>query len=305
VQRARYDTPDLQKWVYFKLYLGEAIERCDGLIVDLLPKLCELPGIERWFFIRYLDERGFHLRLRFRTRSAALADLDEQFRNICQKALLQLPLIPESDYYPMVPPLVDATHIPSSGVIGVTADDYVPEWDKFGGEVGMPIAEEFFEVSSRIAVAVLRHEAQGEVSRKTLAPCFMQAVPDAFRFAQSHAEFWQNYSFYWLGSRTPPAHDLRERFFTKGRSLHQGGIPIVAPREALPDLAGALLESWVEHLHGAAKAYEYAGDLGDVTPEMLAFNFVHLMNNRLGLYALDEAYLAALLEQRVGPGFAA
>jgi thiopeptide-type bacteriocin biosynthesis protein len=305
VQSAQYDAPGLPIWVYFKLYLGEAIDRCDGLIVEFLPKLAELPNIERWFFIRYFDERGFHLRLRFRARSGAEAELGEQVRNVCQKALLQLPLIPASDYYPMVPPVDNPTHIPSSIAIGLTADDYEPELDKFGGVRGMPIAEEFFEVSSRIAVAVLLHEAQGALSRKTLAPCFMQAVPDAFRLAQSHAEFWQHYSFYWLGSRTPAAHDLRERFFAKGHSLCQDGIPIVAPRQDLPNLAGALLASWVDHLRIAVSAYESAGNLGHVTPEILAFNFVHLMNNRLGLYALDEAYLAALLEQRVGRQLAA
>ena len=290
-------------WVYLKVYLGEAHDRCDALIVSLLPELLRLPGIERWFFLRYLDERGFHLRLRFRAQSERTSELNEQATRVCQKSLRQLLSLPPSDYYPMVPPSGKIFEVPPSATTGIETDRYEPEYDKFGGARGMPIAEELFEASSRIALDALREEDRGTLSRKTIAPCLMQVLADAF--GSDTAEFWQDYSFYWLGSRTPFADDARERFFAKGQMLHDDGIPIVPPSQTLHDSAREIVEKWRHYVRSAASAYTRAGDLGDVTPDVLAFNFAHLMNNRLGLYATDEAYLGALLEQRARNGFAA
>jgi len=283
-------------WIYFKLYLGEAGDRCDSFLIELVAEFLELSGIERWFYLRYIDDQGFHLRLRFQTDLRQFPDVSERVWEVCDKALRKLPALPPSDYFPMVPPPGDVVDFPPSKGIRIEINHYEPELDKFGGKRGMPIAEELFETSSKIAVSVLRNEARGELSRKTIAPCFMQAVADAF--THSNAEFWKNYSLYWLGSNSPASHDFREHFFAKGRSLRADGIPILSPPDTLPAHVGVLLKDWDSHLHMAASSYKRAGVFGQVSPEVLAFNFAHLMNNRLGLYSLEEAYLAALLEQR-------
>jgi len=290
-------------WAYLKLYLGEAFDRCDALIVSLLPELLRLEAIDRWFFLRYVDERGFHLRLRFRARADRVSALSEQATTMCRRALQQLPSLPASDYYPMVPPSDRIFKLPPGVTTGIETDRYEPEHDKFGGERGMPISEDLFEASSRIALEVLREEDRGILSRKTIAPCLMQGVADAF--GADNADFWQDYSFYWLGSRTPVAYDTRERFFENGRKLNTDGVPIVPSSKALHESAREIVETWRHQVRKAANAYARACDMRDVTPDVLAFNFAHLMNNRLGLYAMEEAYLAALLEQRARNDFAA
>ena len=289
--------PRNHDWVYFKLYLGEAYDRCDSLIVTLLPEFFQIQDVERSFFIRYVDDKGFHLRLRFRVRPGLKGELSTKAWGICEKTLRQLPLLPPSDYFPMVPPTGRITDKPPTSAVGIVADVYEPELDKFGGERGISIAEEVFESSSRLALDVLRLEDEGKLSRKTIAPCFMQTVAEAFDFTHSKVDFWQDYSFYWLGGRTPAARDFRERFFAKARTLRTQHVPVVAPPEVLPEEARTLNKVWRDRLDAAASAYARAGDLGPVTPDVLAFNFSHLMNNRLGLPALDEAYLGALLEQ--------
>lgn len=290
-------------WLYLKLYLGEAFDRCDALIVSLVPDLLRLEGIERWFFLRYVDQRGFHLRLRLRTGAARVSALSERATRVCQRALQQLLSLPPSDYSPMVPAFGRISEVPPSATIGIEADRYEPEYEKFGGTRGMPIAEELFEASSRIALEVLREEDRGTLSRKTIAPCLMQAVADAFE--ADHAAFWEDYSFYWLGARTPVAHDAREQFFEKGRMLHAERVPIAPPSHMLPVSAREIVEKWGHSVRSAAAAYARGSDPGDVTPDVLVFNFAHLMNNRLGLYAMEEAYLGALLEQRARNDFAA
>ena len=291
------ESPRHSEWVYFKIYLGEAYDRCDGVILSLLPDIFLLEGIERLFFIRYVDDRGFHLRLRFLAPSQLIPLLASKTRRICEKTLERLPLLPPSEYFPMVPPTGGATAEVSKTRVGILTDTYEPELEKFGGQQGMPIAEALFEASSRIVLDVLRLEVRGLLSRKTIAPCFMHRVAEAFNFNQSKAEFWQDYSFYWLGGRTPAARDFRERFLAKAWQLHTQQVPVVAAPETLPEEARGMVRRWSDCVHNAAKAYARLRDLGPVTMDVLAFNFSHLMNNRLGLPALDEAYLGALLEQ--------
>jgi thiopeptide-type bacteriocin biosynthesis protein len=192
----------------------------------------------------------------------------------------------------------DAQRNPSAdATVGVVVDAYEPELEKFGGARGMPIAEEIFEASSGIALEILGEEAGGQYSRKTIAPCLMNVVLDAFAPSEGAQRFWQNYGFYWLGGQTMAAEDWRTRFFEKGSRLREQQIPIVWPAH-LPRRATHLTEQWRERLQRASNAYAQIGDLGQVTTDILAFNFIHLMNNRLGLISLEEAYLAALLEQR-------
>jgi hypothetical protein len=40
---------DNTRWIYFKLYLGNAIDRMDRLIVELGQAVPRLQGVEGWF----------------------------------------------------------------------------------------------------------------------------------------------------------------------------------------------------------------------------------------------------------------
>jgi thiopeptide-type bacteriocin biosynthesis protein len=293
------DAAGVAEWIYLKLYLGQAYDKFDGLILEVVPKILLLEQFERWFFLRYLDEKGVHLRLRFQVRAGNSARLAEPIRSICEKGLEEVVRLPPADYRPMVlPPGYDAQRNPSTAAtVGIVIDAYEPELEKFGGARGMPIAEEIFEASSRIAVAILRDEREAQYSRKTIAPCLMSVIHDAFAPSEGAPRFWRKYSFYWLGGETMAAEDWRTRFFEKGMRLREDGIPVIWPADLSPR-ATQLTEDWRQELQRAAKAYARIEDLGEVTTDILAFNFTHLMNNRLGLISMEEAYLAALLEQR-------
>ena len=293
------DPLGLAEWIYLKVYLGQVIDKFDGLILETVPKILALERFERWFFLRYLDENGVHLRLRFKVPAARAARLAEPIRALCERGLDRVAHLPPTSYRPMVLPRdFDAQrNVSVTAAVGIVADTYQPELEKFGGARGMPIAEEIFEASSRIALAILGDEADGRYSRKTIAPCLMHLVHDAFAPSESAERFWRNYSFSWLGGETMAAADWRVRFFEKGTRLRDERIPIVWPPD-LPRRATQLTDEWREQLRRAANAYGRIEDLGQVTTDILAFNFAHLMNNRLGLISVEEAYLAALLEQR-------
>jgi len=293
------DRLGLAEWIYLKLYLGQAVDKFDGLILETVPKILALEPFERWFFLRYLDEKGVHLRLRFNVLAGDASRLAPPIRALCEKGLEEMVRFPPGAYRPMVVPVgFDAQRSPSAeATVGIVVDAYEPELEKFGGATAMPIAEEIFEASSSVALEILGEEARGQYSRKTIAPCLMNVVLDAFAPSEGAQRFWRNYSFYWLGGETMAAEDWRTRFFEKGSRLREEQIPIVsAPK--LPARATRLTEWWRERLQRGSRAYAQIEDLGQVTTDILAFNFIHLMNNRLGLISLEEAYLAALLEQR-------
>ena len=155
----------LAEWIYLNLYLGQAVNKFDVLILETIPKILALERFERWFFLRYLDEKGLHLRLRFKVPARHVARLTPSIRAVCEVGLEEMLRVAPTAYRPMVlPPGFDAQRSPSAdATVGIVADTYEPELEKFGGLRGMPIAEEVFENSSRVALDILGDEARAQV----------------------------------------------------------------------------------------------------------------------------------------------
>lgn len=286
----------LEDWLYYKLYVGKVVDGLDFLITSTVPGILEGGGFDRWFFLRYIDEGGFHLRLRIRAEAGRKEELAERAQNHCGRGLAQLPSLSPSGYRPMViPPGEEDQSAFEKFGIGITDERYEPEYPKFGGEKGIAIAEKVFEVSSNVAVAVLRHEQKGLCSRKTLAPWMMNIALDTIRPDTNVDGFLEEYTRYWLGGDTPGAADWWERFTEKRQQLHQEGVPILAPLDSFPDSVVEQLKSWQAALGEAVETYERRKLLTKSLRESLLFNFMHLMNNRLGFSPLEEAYLSVLL----------
>jgi thiopeptide-type bacteriocin biosynthesis protein len=295
----------LGDWVYVKLYLGQAIDRMDHLIVKLGEAVPRLQNVGAWFYIRYFDEDGIHLRLRARAVRGAETQVREDLGRLCSQSLNNLHELLPSSYYPMVVPVgFDQARLAARAGGGahndtrIVSDQYEPEHDKYGGAVGVRFAEEVFEASSDIATAILADETRGLYSRKDLVPRLMSEAVQAFRPANEDAGFWREYSYYRRGGHTPAADDRREKFLRKGRELDEQGVAVVAEPAALHPTARAHVEHWKHALAEAQARYAEMHEVTQASNEVLAFNFAHLMNNRLGITSLEESYMATLLEQR-------
>ena len=285
----------IQDWVYFRLYAGQASDRMEWFLTDVTPRVIDAGAgsWDRWFFLRYFDETGFHLRLRLRAHAGGAEALRRAIHPLCEEGLLGLAALPPSTYSPLVPH-PGGVPAPRPGHVGVVPDTYEPEYDKFGGPAGVAIAEEAFQASSEIAIGILTDERERHHPRKTLLPSLMVAAIDAFAPGADQIELWRGYAEFWLrelGGTSP----WRERFLAKARQLAADGVPVVTPDESLPESSRAHLVRWREALARSARAYR-ALSHGRAVP-LVASQFVHLMNNRLGCHALDEAYLATLLEE--------
>ncbi len=296
--------PGASDWLYFKLYLGGAVDRFDALIEHTLSRVLRDASFDCWFFLRYVDPTGVHLRLRLKPVAGETEPQRRRVEAICRQVLGELPTLAVSSYRSLVPtprttgldyPVV----APRRGVTTATrlaAEPYEPEWATYGGPTGMPIAERTFEVSSGIALAVLEEEIAGRCSRKSVAPGLMDTVRGTLIPRYNVARFWRDYSLYWLGGESAAASDWRARFREKGRRLHEAAVPVVTPPDDLTPRMRALVTGWQHRLADAKADYARLHRIGAIDLERLSLNFAHLMNNRLGLTVLEEAYLGALLE---------
>jgi lantibiotic biosynthesis protein len=121
------------EWLYAKLYTGSAT--ADQVLRDLVAPLVASQraagAFDRWFFIRY-DDPDHHVRLRFRGAPARLAaEVLPALRVGCE-------------------PFLD-----SGRVVKLVLDTYEPEWDRYGGPVGLEIGERMFAADSDACLAIL------------------------------------------------------------------------------------------------------------------------------------------------------
>jgi hypothetical protein len=285
-------------WLFYRIYTGAAAGKMDHLVTGAFREIAGNRDVTRWFFLRYTDEGGAHLRLRLQT-AGDVATLRRAAEPLLADALAELPLLLPAPYRPTIlPPSASAADVPAAGPpagVRVELDRYEPDIDSFGEE-GVGLAEVLFHASSEVAVRVLADEREQKYSRKTIAPILMQAVGDAFMPAVGRP-LWTDYATYWLAL---PGDEWRSRFLAKAGEMRALGIPVLTPDERLPAEALAVVRAWRAATAAVAEAFRTAGDQPSRRPFELAFHFLHSMNNRLGLMPIEEAYFATLLGENAG-----
>lgn len=287
-----------QDWVYLKIYPGTKVGGMDGIVLDVIGDVLGAVKSPPWFFLRYLDDKGPHIRLRFAVPAAHLDDITDEASIRCEGLLDQLVSKPDSSYRGLIP-LPEAPDGFPAGHFGVIREDYLPELEKFGGLEGMAIAERLFQHSSEVALLVLAAERNGKASRKTLAPWLMQVGVESLG-AKLPREFWRRYSEYWLGGSKSAATAWREQFARKHQQLAAVGVSVLPPATTLTAVENEAVATWRTALGEARRRYDRCDGVGEEEKQQVFWNFIHLMNNRLGIGPLEEAYLATLLELREG-----
>jgi thiopeptide-type bacteriocin biosynthesis protein len=279
-------------WVYYKIGFGIRHEMVDAFIRSVLPQAAALVDAERWFFIRYIDDSdGLHLRFRALVQTAAQADAVTALSAFFNGKVQTIHTLPPSGYQEMValgPFRYDARFI------GVREEEYQPEYEKFGGPLGMQDAEEWFHASSEVAVAVLEQEVSKGISRKTVAPMLMAEVLDIL--VPDPRTFLEHYSHGWLTPDVVQRRMLRDEFFDKASELMSAGLAIVETADQQSPGTREAIAAWRLAVHTANVKFEQYYHVEPLFALHQAWQMIHLMNNRLGFSPLEEAYLATLLE---------
>lgn len=265
----------------------------EWLLSSGLQQLIIPDSFPAWFFIRYWDSEGLHLRLRLKCTSAE--DLLAREFHLAQPLQELVRHLSDTDdssnYSPLIPALSHHTHpSPRIGIPAVKRTPYEPETQIYG-EQGIHIAESVFWLSSQVSLGVLEAEAEGLLSRKLLAPLFMNVVREIFAPLESTCAFWERYSRYWM-----PVTSAWTKIFQRKALIMSEGDKISLRGHSLTDPHSLrLLRRWRIGLDAARKSFVDCENGPHWGTGLLAFHITHLMNNRLGISPVEESYLAALL----------
>jgi len=288
-------------WHFYKLYIGSHHDGMDFLIAEGLTPALALAPDSPWFFLRYIDEKGVHLRVRF------LLQNEDQSREAAiyatlHDALNRLPKRPASLWTPLVNFRDMPTFPEYQFPVHCERAEYQPETEVYGGETGMGIAETLFHHSSDIARAILQDESAHTVSRKDFVLPLMLAALQRFVPPGRHIAFLDSYATFWLAG-SPDIGMMKNTFTDRAWDLIDENVPLLSPQLRQQPHCAALLTRWESALEQTRRSYErHCERYNDGLAENLAFQFMHLMNNRLGLSTLDEAWLAVLMSKSLEGG---
>ncbi|MFJ9418982.1 lantibiotic dehydratase [Streptomyces sp. NPDC101227] len=254
-------------WLYLKLH--GAARAQDGLLCDRLPQLlaraAEL-GVDDWFFLRYTDDAGHHLRLRLhgpdpRALWGAVAPEAGALLTSWQRAGL---------------------------LRGHSLAQYDPETERYGGPAAQRLAERVFRYDSEAALALLRlakepgndHDVDdlAVISCAALSHAFGPPAPGAPPPAD---DYGRDGAAAWL-SMTGSRRDLPAEF----RSIAARWRRIVDPYGGWPALAGdpvgaRVLEALRPRDEAVRQLAAQVRESGDTPEGRVVGSLLHMVCNRL------------------------
>jgi thiopeptide-type bacteriocin biosynthesis protein len=328
--RSEQVMPDDDRWislhVFYAANSNPVLVHCIG---PLVAELRERGLLSKWFFIRYWLE-GPHTRIRL--LPAPDADPDE-VRQIAESTiaayLKRRPALYEEDrnnsdalYKNMFlaeysQQRWDELYGPDGAMTfrdnnSVAEIPYERELSRYGGPVGMALAESHFEVSSDHVLSLLattnvhvRTVLLGQAAQLTMALCFT-FLPDEAAIAQ----FLVRYRTMWETSYQEPSDSQHEKFDRSYDRMSERFVQRLGQLRAAArgeQAATPAEQSWLAHcaeLRDEVLRCAEAGELtfrdGVVTDPQAALaivlsSYVHMTNNRLGISILDEIYLSYVI----------
>jgi hypothetical protein len=234
---------------------------------------------DRWFFLRYLDRIGAHVRLRLRLDGDTADDLAAQ----CDRLAETLGRLPAPGHDPHA---VDAAGWPRGpAVTQVRLALYEPETDKWGGTRYLPRAEQVFQQSSEVALDLLSELRPTAVDRLAAGGLLLDRVLDGLGVVgPSRAEFLRTHFQWWSGGDAAQAEKLRVAARKLQAEVRDRSFALAAEASvrAAGDRFVTALQTGLAERNPAQK------------PMFVLFHHVHLMLNRLGVIPAEEAVVSLL-----------
>ncbi|MEV6574779.1 thiopeptide-type bacteriocin biosynthesis protein [Streptomyces sp. NPDC051577] len=273
-------------WQSHHLFLHATAEDADAFLLrDVAPLLDGLVAAGEatgWFFIRY-GEDGPHLRIRVHgAEPAAAARLPRELA----RAAKEVPAVPG----PWPSAHGEVRPVP-----------YVPETDRYGGPLALPVAEEVFVDSTRVVVEALREvRGGGAATRLTVAADLAHATAYALgmgelaaaRWLRGHAAGWR-----WV-TEVPllPGSSVHARvnsvYAAQRSTLGRRAADL---RRRLADgTAAPWLVRWTDRVRQADAALR-AGGGPEASYAWVWASQLHMLFNRLGVTPDEERAVCRLV----------
>ncbi|MEN3585123.1 thiopeptide-type bacteriocin biosynthesis protein [Streptomyces sp. ZYX-F-203] len=268
------------EWLYARLHhTGHR----DGelLLTTLVPQWVAAArrlGAARWFFIRYADAGGPHLRLRFQgdpaTMDACWAAGRDLWRGHDHRRTAS------GEVRRLHPSAEDL--LPRHGRRHLSLGVYGREHHYYGSPAATEIAEGVFEESSRVALEAVRTTGDDRPARALLAVSFLRACTGALG-PQQRDRVWRLHWQHWTSAAAGDPALLRRTEEQAGRWTRtlRSRTPDPVATEPLRNLADRV----VDGVHRAL-----AADREAVASRLLLMH-MHMTLNRLGFLPLEEALL--------------
>lgn len=280
-----------KEWIYYNFFLKhvELLDHAvDRVVTEAYQKLSRKMEVYRWFYIRYFDYAGPHIRLRFLLRADQMEHasqlLDELFARYSEE-MKDINTVPSKR---LIPVHVEALN-QGNGETRYELSMYEPEADKYGGKQGVAISEELFQHSSELGIKLIGGILSGEINRFSVGLRIMDSVlkKNFTRMTEIDA-FLTQYLAYWSGSVHSDWTAYRDQLLSSAEKRIDLTWNILNPDN--PDPAAEEYGLFTQHIFRQMESEGVSKARSD-----LMFNYTHMMNNRLGIWPLEEAYLAALL----------
>ncbi len=326
-------------WLAFHIfYASDASPIITDCVEPFVERMRAAGCLQQWFFIRYWLE-GPHLRVR-------LLPAPDADRDVLRKDFLQ----EIENFFKRRPALYDADtgatrdHYRKMFLVEYGQDEwdrqygpdgempmrenntvaefpYEPEYSRYGGDVGIPLAEWHFEKSSEMVSHLLR-TTNTHVRPLLLGLGMQLALTMAYVFFETDeavGRFFFNYRHFWETSFDEPSDDYHENFdksFVLCELALKDRMELIRSQlHGTLERFGSTERRWYQHcldLRDRVRAVVDQLDFGtrrlpeepDARWEGVAItllsSYIHMTNNRLGVAILDEIYLSYLIERALG-----
>lgn len=269
--------PEQTDWWYVRVHPGGAarMDAAAGAVLPWLHKQAERTGADRWFFIRYWDKTGHHLRLRLRADPDSVDELHGRHDELLQ-------LVTDLPAAQQTPADLLPTGVPDGPTtVGVQSSLYAPELDKYGGPDGVAVAEEVFTLDSRFHQENDTAGWDVRTARAATAVDLMRAVVERSLPRQQAEQFWTTHRTRWGWQLHNAA--------AGGGPLGQLLVAIKHDMEvAEPDLRRELLvETHASALERVIRRHQAPRDA-------VLLHHIHMMMNRFGYPPGVEAALGII-----------
>lgn len=281
----------LRNWHSYNIHLGPEVDRTDWMVGERLATLGSEQQVP-WFFLRYTDTRGPHIRFRI-GGSASRQVVDDALSD----AVALAPLVPRTPVARLISTGREFT-APADLPRGIFRQDYRPELEKYVNEAGASLAEDSFCACSAL-VADLISADEGAGENKKRAAIFV-LVRLFVRLQQQFPGHNLSETYAGFALREAGMESLHTKLLAGANAQRDRTAELMAT-PALPDASWPRLHAFEASVNSLWTGYRANGLFRDLEHEsIIAFDILHLTANRFGLTFLDEAYVA-LLSASLGP----
>ncbi|MBG0827799.1 hypothetical protein HS041_08480 [Planomonospora sp. ID67723] len=297
------DTPE---WWFVRLYTG-GFAASDLLVTEVLPPLvaeARAHGAFRWFFIRYTDPSGPHLRVRVFGPRETVDRMHRSLARVQRHADAMVAAVDDDAVWLASIPM--RRMLGDSGT-GLASGLYEPEYGKYGGPQGVELAERVFEFSSDLAiwattrfrkvperaafaVLLLREAVRALIEGRPgdLSPEPVMPSADRRRQAVSWERYWDRHLAWWTADLARHAPELQAEL-RRSAERDPRGVRSIAASLLTDSTVDPWLRRWGQVIDDSlVRAHRMRVGL---TPQHLVFHQSHMMMNRLGFLPREEALL--------------